>query len=240
MGDLIEPLPWDTEFFGIPIGRVDLTGVDAERLRAIDAAARGAGFACLYGTLEPTDETAAYLVQTFGHRLVEVGITFERPAGPFTSGPGASKVRPGTLDDLPALEPAIRTMAPWSRFAADPRFGPDAALRMHRAWAERAARGTGERALYVAYDDTGVTGLGTFGRSPVPHIDIVGVTKPGTGAADALIRAMVEWAGGGHTEAGAAAARNIAVLRWLDRNGFRACRTRYVFHRWFDDGEAPR
>jgi len=238
MSDLIEPLPWDTDFFGVPIARADLADVDADRLRLIEDAARDAGIACLYGTLEPRHETASYLIQTFGYRLVEVGITFERPPGPFPPRPSGSEVRPGTLDDLAELEPAIRTMAAWSRFAADPRFGADAALRMHRAWIERAARDTDERALYVAYDDTGLTGVATFGRSPTPHIDIVGVTKPGTGAADALIRKMVEWGSGGHSEAGAAAARNIAVLRWLDRNGFRACRTRYVLHRWLDEARA--
>lgn len=240
MGELIEFLPWDTEFFGVPIGRVDLGGAGAEQLRAIDTEARADGIACLYGTLEPVDETTSYLAQAFGHRLVEVGITYERPPGPLAAPPTDSQVRPGTPDDLPELQPAIKTMAAWSRFATDPHFGPDAAYRMHLAWVERAARDGAERALYVAHDEAGLTGLGTFTRSPVPHIDIVGVTRPGTGAADALIAAMVEWAGNCRTEAGAAAARNIAVLRWLDRNGFRACRTRYTFHCWLDEARAPR
>lgn len=239
MAELIEYLPWDTDFFGVPIARVDLVGADAERLRRIDAEARAEGVACLYGTLEPVDEATSYLAQSFGHRLVEVGITYERPPGPLPAPPSASRVRPGTPDDVPGLEPAIRTMAAWSRFATDPHFGAEAALRMHRAWVDRAARDGDERALYVAYDDAGLTGLGTFTRSPVPHIDIVGVTRPGTGAADALMAAMVEWAGECHTEAGAAAARNIAVLRWLDRNGFRACRTRYTFHCWLDEACPP-
>jgi hypothetical protein len=239
MADLIEPLPWDTEFFGIPIARVDLTGADAERLRAIDAAARAAGIACLYGTLDTADEAAAYLVQTYGHRLVEVPLTFDRPAMPFTPKPSSSTVRPGTLDDLPALEPAIETLAPWSRFAADPRFGPDAARRMHHAWIERAARETEERALYVAYDDTGITGVATFVRSPVPRTDIKGVTKPSSGAADALMAAFFEWAGDGPTQAGPIAARNMAPIRYVERCGYRVHRTRYLFHRWLDETEAP-
>ena len=180
MSDLIEPLPWDTDFFGVPIARADLADVDADRLRLIEDAARDAGIACLYGTLEPTDETAAYLIQSFGHRLVEVSLTFDRPPGPFTPKHETSRVRRGTLDDIPQLEPAIRMLAPWSRFAADPRFGADAALRMHRAWIERAARDTDERALYVAYDDTGITGVATFARTPVPRVDIQAVTRPGS------------------------------------------------------------
>jgi hypothetical protein len=235
MAEHIERLAWDSEFFGLPIARVDLTGATGDILRAIDAEARDQGIACLYGALDPSNERSANLVQAFGHRLVEVALTFERPPMLFTPNPSSSKVRRGTLDDLSALEPLIKTLAPWSRFAADPRFGPDAARRMHRAWIERAARETHERALYVAYDDDGITGVATFVRSPIPRVDIKGVSKPSSGAADALMVALFDWAGEGHTEAGPCAARNIAPLRYLERCGFRVCRARYLFHRWLDE-----
>jgi hypothetical protein len=235
MTELVELLAWDTEFFGLRIGRADLEGADPERLRAIDAEAREKEIACLYGSLDPGDETTARDVQLFGHRLVDVALTFDRSEGPFTPRPSASTVRPGTLDDVAALEPAIRTLAPWSRFGADPRFGPDAAYRMHKAWIERAARANQGRALFVAEDDTGVTGVATFVREPVPRVDIKGVTKQGSGAADALMVALFDWAGGGRTEAGPCAARNLAPLRYLERCGFRICRSRYLFHRWLDE-----
>jgi hypothetical protein len=243
MTELIEHLAWDSEFFGLPIARVDLTGATVDTLRAIDAEARADGIACLHGSLDPTDEAAAYLVQAFGHRLVEVALTFERPPVPFNPKPSSAKVRRGTLDDVPALEPAIKALAPWSRFAADSRFGLDAARRMHEAWIARAARETAERALYVAYDDDGIIGVATCVRSPVPRVDIKGVTKPSTGAADALMVAFFDWAGGGPTEGGPCAARNIAPLRYLERCGFRVCRVRYLFHRWLDEdpgGECER
>lgn len=38
----------------------------ADSLRATDVEARAEGIVCLYGALDPTDETAAHLVQTFG------------------------------------------------------------------------------------------------------------------------------------------------------------------------------
>jgi hypothetical protein len=235
MAGLIERLPWDSAFFGVPIGRTDLTGATPERLRAIDVEARSEGIACIYGNLDPSDELAGHLVQTFGHRLVEVALTFERPAMPFEPKPSESKVRRATIDDLPALEPAIKTLAPWSRFAADPRFGLDAARRMHEAWMERAACDTDDRALYLSCDDTGITGVATFVRTPVPRVDTKGVTKPSTGAADALMVALFEWAGGGPVEAGPCAARNVAPLRYLERCGFRISRARYLFHRWLDE-----
>ena len=39
--------------------------------------------------------------------------------------------------------------------------------------------------------------------------------------ADALMVALFDWAGGGPTEAGPCAARNLAPLRYLERCGFR-------------------
>lgn len=234
---LVEVLDWDSEFFGFPIGRVDLDGATPERLRAIDGEARDLGLLCLYGSLDPTDGHTATLVQTFGHRMVEVALTFHRPPGPFTARPSTATVRQGTADDLPQLGEAIDTLAPWSRFGADPRFGPDAARRMHEAWVRRAAEDTtGERMLAIAETDSGIAGISTHVRSPAPRIDLMGVVEQGSGAAWALMAAGIEWAGGtGEVEGGPCAARNLAPLRFVEHCGFSVCRTRYLYHRWLDE-----
>ena len=204
-------------------------------LAAVEAEARAMGLACLYGSLDPALGTTAYLVQTFGHRLVEVALTFSRPAVPFTPKPTASVARRGTPDDLPILDEAIRTLAPWSRYGADPRFGLEAARRMHVAWVERAARDIDERMLAITEDETGVTGLSTHVRSPIPRVDLMGVTRQGSGASWALMAELVEWAGGGPIDAGPCAARNIAPLRFLEHCGFSISRVRYLYHRWLDE-----
>jgi dTDP-4-amino-4,6-dideoxy-D-galactose acyltransferase len=238
---LVEPLPWDTDFFGFPIGRADLTGATVERFRAIEEEARAQGIVCAYGTVDPTQGDAGILAQTFGHRLVEIAVTFARPSGAFTARPTASTVRRGTVEDLSALEPAIATMAPWSRFGADPRFAAEAARRMHRAWIRRAADGGGdERLLLVAEDASGITGVATHVRSPVPRVDIMGVIQQGSGASWALMSAFLDWAGGGPVEAGPCAARNIAPLRFLEKCGFEVARVEYRFHRWFDEDAGAR
>ncbi|MDQ1533703.1 MAG: dTDP-4-amino-4,6-dideoxy-D-galactose acyltransferase [Actinomycetota bacterium] len=240
-GTLVEPLAWDSEFFGFGIGRVELDDATPESLAKIDAEAREMGIACLYGSLDPSRGTTPYLVQTFGHRLVEVSLLFDRPAIPFEVRPTASVARRGTLDDLPLLDEAIGTLAPWSRFGADPRFGPEAARRMHRAWVERAASDGDERMLAVTEDESGVTGMSTQVRSPVPRVDTMGVMKQGSGASWALMAELVDWAGGGPIEAGPCAARNIAPLRFLEHCGFAMSRVRYLYHRWLDEdaGSTP-
>jgi dTDP-4-amino-4,6-dideoxy-D-galactose acyltransferase len=232
---LLEPLPWDTDFFGFPIGRADLAGATVEGLREIEDAARAAGIVCAYGTVDPTQGDAGHLAQTFGYRLVEVAITFARPAGALPPWSSASTVRPGTVEDLHALEPAISTLAPWSRFGVDPRFGPEAARRMHRAWVERTARDGSERKLLVAEDDSGLTGFSTEVHTGVPRIDLMGVVKPGSGSSWALMADFMERVGHGVVEGGPCAVRNVAPLRFVEKCGFEVARVEYRFHRWFDE-----
>ena len=235
----IEVLAWDSEFFGIPIGRVCLDGATEQSLCAIEEEGRDLGLQCLYGTLDASRveyATTACVAQRFGHRLVEVAQLFARPREPYVPvKPPTSTVRHGTIDDVEQLQPAMELLAPWSRFGADPRFGRDAAERMHRAWVERAARDSDERMLAIAEDDSGIVGVSTHVRSPVPRVDFMGVTKPGSGAAQALMGALMDWAGDSETEAGPCAARNIAPVRYLEGCGFRISRVQYLFHRWLDE-----
>jgi dTDP-4-amino-4,6-dideoxy-D-galactose acyltransferase len=233
---LLEPLPWDTEFFGFRIGRAHLADATTERLRAIEDQARELGIVCAYGTVDPTSGDAAHLVQTFGHRLVEVAVTFARRAGTLPPWTSESTVRPGTVEDLAALDPAIATLAPWSRFGADPRFGPEAARRMHRAWVERTARDGSERRLLVAEDDSGPTGFSTEVHSGVPRIDLMGVVKQGSGASWALMADFMDRVGHGVVvEGGPCAVRNIAPLKFVEHCGFSVARVEYRYHRWFDE-----
>jgi hypothetical protein len=229
-------LAWDTEFFGFPIARVDLQGADEAALEAIEEEARDEGIVCAYGSLAPEDTTTSVLAQRFGHRLVEVAITLTHPDGTYEPPPSPSKVREGTLDDLALLAEAIHTLGPWSRFGADPRFGVDAARRMFRAWVERAITAE-DRMLSISEDEGGVTGVSSHVRGEPDRIDLMGVVTPGTGASDAMMRFFFDWARPGPVEAGPCAARNLAVLRFLDRCGFRMSGCQYHFHRCFDEAQ---
>lgn len=232
----IEQLPWDSEFFGVSIGKVDLDGVSSDRLAEIDEEARDLGIGCLYGTLgEPGADHTADTLQRHGHRLIEVGLRFRRPDVPFTPRATASTVRYGTLDDIEMLSDALDTLAPWSRFAADPRFGPEAARRMHEAWVIRAASEPGERMLAIAEDENGVSGIATHVRTPIPRVDLMGVITQGSGASWAMLNLLVEWSGGGEIEGGPCAARNVAPCRFLEHCGFSITAVHYQFHRWLDE-----
>ena len=164
--------------------------------------------------------------------------------------PTRSTVRVGTIDDVPCLAEQIAVVAPWSRYAVDPRFGTDAAHALHQAWVERAAQGEPGRVLLVAEDDTGITGMSTLSLptndsaasasavTPGPRIDLIASTKNQSGAAQALVAHAFEGFGPGPSQGGPIAARNHISLRFSEQMGYRVARTWYLFHRWLDERDA--
>lgn len=231
MSERIEALPWDSEFFGVSIGKVDLDGADRADLAVIVAEARDRGFDCVYGQHTPEGTEVSLHAQEAGFRLVEVNQTMHRRAGPFPTPTTDSTVREATVDDIADLDRYLHLLAPWSRFGADPRFGQEAAARMFRAWVTRAAEDP-RRMLTISEDADGINGVGTHVRDEIPRIDLLGVIKNGSRASWMHLAKLVEWAGGSEVEAGPCAARNIAVLRFLEHNGFMISKVTYTHHWW--------
>jgi hypothetical protein len=230
-------LTWDSEFLGLGIGKVDLAGKGPEALQAIDAEARAAGISCLYGHLDPSEFQATYEVQRSGYRLVEASARFDlHPKLEVAYPPTDAVLRRGTAEDLDAVTPIMVRMAPWSRFAVDPRFGLEVAERMNRAWIERAARcETGEFELVVAEEDGAISAFISRALHPYPIVDTVATIAPGSGAARALIQASRTWAGDRPLWGGWAAMRNINSFRFVEHCGFRTAEVRYLYHRWLDE-----
>jgi len=231
MPEHIEALPWDSDFFDLSIGQVDLEGADKAMLDEIVAEARDRGFDCVYGSHEPSDTYTSVHAQDAGFRLVEINQLMKRPPGEFTTPPTRSVVRIATEDDLELISDSLDTLAPWSRFGADHRFGKDAARRLHRAWVERAVRDD-TRMATISEDDDGIDGVGTHVSGSPPRVDLLGVIRPGTGASWAHIAKLIEWADGGAVLGGPCAARNVAPLRFLEHCGFALSRVTYTHHWW--------
>lgn len=237
-----KPLPWDTDFFGIPIGTVDLTGATVDAVRAVEDEAREQGIRCLYGSVDSSETDVIFMVQTLGFRFVEAATTFDlRKTEPPIPRPPDTEFRVGTVDDVPAVEGIVQQMAAWSRYAVDPRFGLDASRRLYGAWLDRAARGDdGVHSLVVAEQDGEITAF--IGRvlTPSPRVDAVGTTKRGSGAARYLIEEARAWAGDVALLGGPIAARNVAALRYVSHCNYRVHDVRYLYHRWLDeDGSTP-
>jgi dTDP-4-amino-4,6-dideoxy-D-galactose acyltransferase len=230
----VEPLAWDSEFFGVGIGRVDLDGADDDDLARFDRQARTLDLDCLYGSLDPADAPATVRVQRAGYLFVEAATMFTlRPDEPQIPAVPGVDIRVAGPADEGLLEPAARGLAPWSRFAVDPRFGPEQALRLQRAVLARAATcATGERQLLVAEREGVLLALITRSDVQAKAVDGVWATRRGSGAARQLIQVSREWAAPARLLGGPIAARNILALRYVSHCGYRVSQVRYLYHRW--------
>ncbi|MEO6628823.1 MAG: hypothetical protein ABIP03_09670 [Aquihabitans sp.] len=231
-----EPLDWDSQFFGMPIAKVALDGADETSLRSVAAEARDAGIVCLYGTLDSLNVHASVMIQAAGWRLVDVTTTFTlSPDAPAIIKPPDTVFRVGTNDDFDDAVEIAEQMAEWSRFAADPRFGIDAARRLQRSWVERAVGPDENHCLMVAEQESGLVAIIGRVTSPSPRVDAVGTTQRGSGAARYLIEESRAWASPGPLLGGPIAARNVAALRYVSHCGYRAGKVDYSFHCWLDE-----
>ena len=235
-------LSWDSDFFGVRIGRIELDGADPAGIASVEDEARRAGVTCLYAELDPSAVAAIDAVQRLGYRLREVALDLDHPTSLLADQPPTSStIRRGTAADVGRLAPQLAVVAPWSRYAVDPRFGPGAALALHRAWVERAAGGRDGRMLLVAEDASGCTGMATVhlpgSTEPEGRIDLIASTRPRSGAAQALVAHAFACFGPGCSRGGPIAARNHVSLRFSEQMGYRVSSTRYLFHRWLDEAE---
>jgi hypothetical protein len=236
-GERIQHLTWDSEFFGVEIGRIALDDLTGDDLLAVDEEARDRGIVCLYGQLDPEPPQTTYLVQTYGWRFVEANLMIKvrhDTAADVVSPPEVT-ARFGTADDLPVLFDAVPILANWSRYAVDPRFGADAARRLHEAWLERATRTDSGWRLVVAEDQSGIIGFSTQVMSPEPLIDFIGTTRIGSGAPYACVEFAREMIGARSLLGGPIAARNVTAMRFVERAGYRYESARYQYHRWLDE-----
>lgn len=233
-----DPLPWDSEFFGMPIGRAHLTDLGPAEIAAVDADARRAGVACLYASLDPCHLATLADAQHLGWRFVDAATTFDLGVDePEIPEPQGIEVRVATPDDTEAVTDLIRLMAPWSRFAADPRFGAEASVRLQDAWRDRAlGPDDADHSLLLALDHGDVVAF--IGRVDEPgrrRVDAVGTTRRGSGAARYLIQIARRWAGDQPLLGGPIMGRNIPALRYVSHCGYRVCEVQYQLHRWLDE-----
>ncbi|MDW3220226.1 MAG: hypothetical protein R8F63_16565 [Acidimicrobiales bacterium] len=231
MSERIEALPWDSEFFEVSIGAVDLTGATKADLEEIVAEAQDRRFDCVYGTHTPEGSHTSIAAQDAGFRLVEVNQLMHRRAGPLEHRPTPSVGRIATAEDLEAVDEYLDLLAPWSRFGSDPRFGRPAATRMLRAWIHRAAE-EDHRLVTISADEDGITGIGTHVFEDLHRIDLLALTKPGTDASYLHLEELVRWADDGPTLGGPCAARNLAPLRFLEKAGYMLHSVTYTHHWW--------
>lgn len=245
---MIEPLSWDTDFFGFPIARLRSGPLTDESLQAAMARCRKQAIRCVYFLAPAADFGTLQLAQQAGFELVDVRVTLSRPlsgrlltGSPMTGDIPEWKlphtVREATTADLAALLPLAEPLARVSRFGLDPRFGLEQATRLYEQWLQK------ETAVSLVVDGpAGMGGLITIQQDGTHGIIDLLATAPTMqrrGLGKVLCAAGLRWMreNGCRTASVITQGHNIASQRVYQQNGFLTSTVEISFHKWFDTDE---
>lgn len=237
-------LDWDSGFFGVRVAAVNEQTLNDDSLRAIDAFCESNAVDCLYFRARPEDAATVRLAETNGFHLVDVRLTFERPApAPGTPGEGrgggSAPTRAATANDLPFLTPIARLSHTDTRFYYDPRFPREKCDDLYETWITNSVTGQALTVL-VATDaqDHPIGYVTCDGRadSNQGSIGLIAVTgeRQGKGLGKLLVNSALDWftRNGRKTVSVVTQGRNLAAQRLYGRCGFIARDLQLYYHRW--------
>jgi len=225
-------LDWDTEFWGVRIGRVLGGRLEPER---VDDWARVHGVECLYFLArdEPGEAAAA---ENAGFRLMDVRVELARPA----AADETASLREARPEDAAVLRRLAREHHRITRFYADPRFPDERCDDLYETWIVRSLDGWADVVLvaerdgqphgYMTVHSDAAAGSGTLGLSSVE------VSARGQGLGRELVHGAVDWCftHGLADVTVATQARNVAALRTFEACGFRVRDVGLWFHKWLE------
>lgn len=221
---MIEPLNWDSDFFGRKIGVLggDLASPDA--IESDVAAATVAGFRYLI-CRPPVDEARAVrALEHAGFYLTDVGVTWASEVDRYLrrAAPVAADARLAVTSDVPRLSAEAMTLFRNSRFYHDPFFSADEADRLHAAWLANSVSGQAADAVWIIPDSGFVTCKLT--RDGVGEVALIGVWESARkrGAGRALMTAAVAWfaSRGVRTVHVKTQVKNLRAMNFYHRLGF--------------------
>ncbi|MGH3102481.1 MAG: GNAT family N-acetyltransferase [Gaiellaceae bacterium] len=226
-----ELLSWDTDFWGVRIGRV----VGGTLPAGVDAWAAANAVDCLY-FLAGEEPVAAHDAERAGFRLMDVRVELARPA---EAGGEHAAVRPFNPADVETLQQIARTSHRLTRFYADPRFPPERCDDLYDVWIARSCEGWAD-AVLVADDGGAPVGYvschadDAAGRGSIGLIAVDAAAR-GRGLGAALVRAAVGWCGerGLRDVSVVTQGRSVPALRLYERCGFGVAELGLWFHKWY-------
>ena len=220
---MIEPLNWDSDFFGRKIGVLAVDLASAASVESDLAAATAAGFSYLI-CRPPVDE--ARIVRTLeraGFYLTDVGVTWSSAIDRYLgkAAPVVADARLAVTSDVPRLSAEAMMLFRNSRFYHDPFFSAGEADRLHAAWLANSVSGQAADAVWIIPDSGFVT---CKLRESVGEVALIGVweSSRGRGAGRALMTAAIAWfaSRGVRTVHVKTQVKNLRAMNFYHRLGF--------------------
>lgn len=230
---LVEPLEWDSSFFGLPIGRVR-DDVAADEIESAIREASERKLRCIYLLASADDDVLIGSAQEQGFIVRDIRVELDRTV---TGHPMTMKgLRLGRTGDMSWLADIVRECFRNTRFFADKSFPPDRSAELYVEWLRRGLLGEPERQTLVTEDATGFIVCHLDPRTRVGKIELIGVAASASGRG--LGSTLVAGAGAIFANASLHMAtvvtqgNNIAAQRLYQRHGYRVSKTHLWLHMW--------
>ena len=220
----MDQLSWDSDFFGVHVGRAV---IPTEPLESAVAAARERGVECLYLEVAGAAPDSIEEAVRAGAQLVDLRTTLEL-AGSIDLAPG-NRARRATPADTTMLEGMARELAAFSRFAADPRIPKAKVEEMYEIWVRRCLA---EGLVTVGTEGSGMVGVRTLSGST--HVELVYVSPSAAGdglGADLIVAALADARDGALV---VTQAWNVPALRLYESLRFRTRSLSAILHLWLE------
>lgn len=234
-----EYLPWDSQFFGLRIGRVVQPGSLSEAaLQRIERWCDAEQIDCVYLFNDGDDIETGIRAEEHGFRLVDVRVTYEsRVPGERPKPPSNGVIRPFRNSDLPTLVDIAGRSHHGTRFYADPHFSRQQCDDLYRVWLRKSCEGWANQVLVAELHGKPCGYLTVhLDRPDLGRVGLVAVAGEARnrGIGTLLVSASLDWmAGQSATRAiWSTQGRNIPGQRLCGRTGFELVSTGLWHHRW--------
>ena len=221
---MVEPLNWDSDFFGRKIGVLMGNLRSAEAVSAALDAAAAAGFVYIICRPSVDDAAAVRTLERAGFYLTDIGVTWSSEVEMYLrrAAPIVADARVAVASDVPRLSAEAMTLFRNSRFYHDPFFSADEADRLHAVWLANSVSGQAADAVWIIPDSGFVTCKLTTGG--VGEVALIGVweSRRGRGAGRALMTAAIAWfaSRGVRTVHVKTQVKNLRAMNFYHRLGF--------------------
>jgi ribosomal protein S18 acetylase RimI-like enzyme len=243
-GVLCRQLEWDTEFFGVRIGRIEVTRLTDDLMTDVLGWSRGNQLRCLYFLCDSDHNESVCIAEANGFHLVDIRIVFakdiENALLDQSESELAGRIRPFQSKDLPFLQGIASSIYDNTRFSYDEHFDRQRVSDMYREWIMKSCRG-GADAVLVARRQGAITGYITchLDSPQRGRIGLMGVAAQmrGTGVGTALVHSALEYfSRHGSTRVEVATqGRNLAAQGLYQSAGFRTHSLQLWYHKWFEE-----
>lgn len=245
MHKVVEPLTWDSAFFGFKIGRVMSQELTPELASVVDEEAQLQAIKCVYLLLNANDMDSIRVAERRRYGLYDIRMTFERSLSdtlPILSPMDGISLRDANEEDLEELRLIAHNAYVLSRFYNDTRFDKQRCALLYEEWITKSVMTDFADTVRLAVQDKSILGYVTYQVDALQRtakIGLVGVAEFARGrhvGTVILNDALHNMVNDGITSVSVVTqGSNIAGQRLYQRSGFLSHDVQLWYHKWFTE-----